>query len=191
MKKILFVNGTLNDVPLVEAAHHLGFYVITSGNDPSGEAHKYSDEYRQVDYSDKEAIYQLTKELNVDAICSCGNDLCAISAAYAAEKLGLPGHDSFETAKVFHEKDEFRRVTQKLGLSIPRAVSFDNQESAEGYILTAEYPLIIKPTDLGGGKGISVANNAKEAERAVRIAFQASKAKHIIVEQYITGTFNK
>ena len=188
MKKMLMVNGTLNDVPLVEAAHRLGFYVITSGNDPKGEAHKYADEYRPVDYSDKEAVYRLAKELQVDAICSCGNDLCAMAAAYAAEKLGLPGHDTYETAKVFQEKDAFHEVTQRLGLSVPWSEDFADIDAAQAYVRTADYPLIIKPTDLGGGKGISVAQNPEEALMAVRNAFAASKAKHIVVEQFITGT---
>lgn len=188
MKRMLMVNGTLNDVPLVEAAQKLGFYVITSGADAEGEAHKYANEYRAADYSDKEAIYQLAKELKVDAICSCGNDLCAMSAAYAAEKLGLPGHDSYETAKVFHEKDAFHKVTQELGLSVPWSESFEDLDDALSYVETAELPAIIKPTDLGGGKGISVAYTVEEAKEAVRNAMNTSKAKRIVVEQFITGT---
>ena len=84
-KKYLFVNGSFNEIPLIKAAHNLGFYVITSGNDPKGEGHPFSDEYSPTDYSNPENIYNLAKEKKVDAICSCGNDFGAISASYAAE----------------------------------------------------------------------------------------------------------
>ena len=187
MKKILFVNGSFNEIPLIKAAHHLGFYVITSGNDAGGEGHKYANEYCPRDYSDKEAIYNLAKELKVDAICSCGNDFGAISAAYASQKLGLPGHDSFENSRIFHEKDEFKKLVKEIGLPSPKSVPFTNQETALQYIKEASFPLIIKPVDLGGGKGVSVVNNCLEGENAIRYAFSVSKNKHIVIEEYVVG----
>lgn len=187
MKKILFVNGSFNEIPLIKAAHQLGFYVITSGNDASGEGHKYANEYCPCDYSDKEAIYNLAKELGVDAICSCGNDFGAISAAYASQKLGLPGHDSFENACIFHEKDKFKKLVKEIGLPSPESVPFTNQESAFQYIKEASFPLIIKPVDLGGGKGVSIANSFLEGKDAIRRAFLVSKNKHIVIEEYVVG----
>ena len=61
MKKMLFVNGNYNDIPLIESAHKFGYYVITSGNDPKGEAHPFGDEYCPCDYSNKEAMLKLAK----------------------------------------------------------------------------------------------------------------------------------
>lgn len=188
MKKILLVNGNYNDIPLVEAAHKLGFYVITSGNDPHGEAHPYADEYCPCDYTDKEKILEIAKEKNIDAICSCGNDFGAITAAYVAEKMGLPGHDTFLNSKIFHEKDEFKKVVRELSLSSPQSDAFTSEEEALLFVKGTSFPKIIKPVDLGGGKGVSVANNVKEAEEAIKFAFAKSKIKHIVVEDYIDGT---
>ena len=187
MKKMLFVNGSYNEIPLIKAAHNLGYYVITSGNDPSGEGHKYANEYIPCDYSNKEAIYDIARTEKVDAICSCGNDFGAISAAYASEKLGLPGHDSYENSRVFHEKDCFKKLVKELDILSPKSYSFTNEEEAMRYIKSAEFPQIIKPVDLGGGKGISVINKLDEAEIAIKNAFKASKIKHIVIEDYISG----
>ena len=188
MKKILFANGNYNDIPLVEAAHRLGCYVITSGNDPQGEAHAYSDEYVPCDYTDKEKLLAIAEEKGVDAVCSCGNDLTAIAAAYVCEKLGLPGHDSYDVSCIFHEKDQFKKLCEKLSLSTPRSVPFTVETEAQIYAASCQYPKIIKPVDLGGGKGIAVARDEKQGADAVREAFRQSKNKHIVIEDYIEGT---
>ena len=177
MKRILFPNGTYNDIPLIESAHKLGLYVITSGNDPHGAGHEYSDEYCRCDFSDKEAMLKLATEKQIDFVCSCGNDLTAITAAYIAEKLNLPGHDTFSVSRVFHEKDEFKKVVVELGLTSPKSALFSEEGEALDYILNAALPQIIKPVDLGGGKGISIVNTRDEGAAAVRNAFQKRNKK--------------
>lgn len=188
MKRILFVNGNYNDIPLIASAHKMGMYVITSGNDPHGEAHAFSDEYVACDYSNKEAMLDVAKKLNIDAVCACGNDFGATTAAYIAEKLNLPGHDSYEVSKIFHEKDEFKKTVKKYGLLSPTAQSFLSEDKAIEYLKKVTFPQIIKPVDLGGGKGISVAFSLDEGISSVKKAFAMSKVKHIVVEDYIVGT---
>ena len=188
MKRILFVNGNYNDIPLIEAAHRMGLYVITSGNDPKGEGHAYADEYCPCDFSDKEAMLALAKEKQVDYVCSCGNDLCAVTAAYVCEKLGLPGHDTYAVSRIFHEKDEFKKLVEELDLTSPRSALFDQEDAAFAFLQNAAFPQIIKPVDLGGGKGISIARDRAEGIDGVRLAFQKSKNKHIVIEDYIEGT---
>lgn len=188
MKRILFTNGTYNEIPLIESAHRLGLYVITSGNDPEGAGHAMSDEYCQCDFSDKDSMLELARKLHIDYVCSCGNDLSAITAAYIAEKLGLPGHDSFSVSRIFHEKDEFKSIVEKLCLNSPKSRMFSNEDEAINSISCLSFPQIIKPVDLGGGKGISVVNSQEECVSAITNAFQRSKKKHIVIEDYIEGT---
>ncbi len=186
-KKILFVNGSYNEIPLIEAAHRLGFYVITSGNDKSGEGHKYADEYLPCDYSNPENIYQLAKDNKVSAICSCGNDFGAISASYACDKLNIPGHDKYETCLFFHEKDQFKLLCSKLHLNTPKSFSFNDADKAINHLKHVNFPQIVKPSDLGGGKGISVINSIEEGLLAIENAFKMSKIKTILIEDYIQG----
>ena len=188
MKRILFTNGTYNDVPLIASAHKVGLYVITSGNDPNGAGHACSDEYCPCDFSDLEAMLKLAKDKKIDYVCSCGNDLSAITAAYIAEKLGLPGHDTYAVSRVFHEKDEFKRIAAELNLVSPNSVMFSDEDAAVAHVQNAVFPQIVKPVDLGGGKGISIARSVNEGVAAVRKAFQKSKNKRIVVEDYIEGT---
>lgn len=188
MKKMLLLNGSFNEVQLILAAHRLGYYVITSGNDSSGEGHKYANEYCPCDYSDKDAVYEQAKQKQVDVICACSNDFGALSAAYACEKLGISGHDKYETCRFFHEKDCFKEMAKELNLPTPAAAWFDCVEDAVAYIDNLSYfPQIVKPADLSGGKGIKKVSNRTEAKEAVKEAFCRSKVKRILIEEYIEG----
>ena len=51
-----------------------------------------------------------------------------------------------------------------------------------------QYPIIIKPTDLGAGQGIHRANNVKEAKQYINVAINISKSKKIVIEPFIEGT---
>ena len=188
MKKVLILNGSHSEITLIEAAKKLGYYVITGGNMPDLIGHKYADEYIPVDYSDKEAVLKVIKENNIDAIVSCANDFGTITASYVAEKMGWPGHDSYETALILHQKDLFKDFTAKEGIPSPLSVPFDDKNTALEYIKSVEYPIIVKATDLTGGKGILKATDESEAIFAIENAFTRSRAKHIVIEPFLEGT---
>lgn len=190
MKKMLILNGSHSDIRLIEEAKYMGYYTITLGNRPELIGHRYADEYISVDFSDKDAVYQIAKVQKVDAICACANDFGALSAAYAAEKLGLKGHDKYETALILHHKDKFKAFAKKNKIKTPLADSFDNVYDALLKKNEYEYPVIVKPIDLTGGKGVTRVNNPNEYELAISRAFDLSKAKKIIVESFIEGTYH-
>lgn len=187
MKRMLVVGGGYADIPLILSAKKLGFYVITTGNRPEELGHKYSDEYHQVDFSDCDAIYELARKLKVSAICPSCNDFAALSASYAAEMLELPGHDSFNIAKIIHHKDEYRKFAATNGIPSPKARGFMDRDEALESIYSMSLPLIIKPVDLTGGKGITTIYNYDEAQDAINKAFTRSKNKRIVIEEYIEG----
>lgn len=188
-KKILIPGGKLSDWALVNAAHRLGLYVITSGTNKAAPAHYFADEYVYADYSDKEAMLALAKEKKIDYMCSCANDFGMISTAYVCEQLDLPGHDSYETTLTIHHKDRFKPLANKLGLHTPVSEVFDKKEDAIGYIRNAGRLMILKPADNVASKGVSVPRTEEEIRASVDLAFSQSKEKKIIVEPYIEGFF--
>ena len=189
-KKLLVLNGSHSDIPLIQAGKALGYYVITTGNQPGLIGHKYADEYVCADYSDYKAVTEIAKEKKIDAVCACANDFGAITAAYVAEQLGLPGHDSFETMLTLHHKDRFKRLAKEHHLRTPLAESFTDEKSAREYALSLDYPIIVKPIDLTGGKGISKAFTPEEKIRSIRVALDRSPRKCIVIERFITGTYH-
>ncbi len=188
MKRLLILNGSLSEATLIEKAKELGYYVITSGNNPSLMGHTFADEYIEADYSDKEAILKIVRENNIDKIVACANDFGVITAAYVAEQMGWNGHDTYNNATLLHQKDLFKGFIQKLDIRTPFSVSFSNYNEAVEFTKTTEYPIIVKATDLTGGKGILKAENYAEAKKAIENAFNRSRIKHIVIEPYIVGT---
>lgn len=188
LKKILILNGSFCELPLIEKAKEMGFFVYTTGNMPELVGHGFADEYVPADYSDKEQILEIVKKYKIDHIVSCANDFGVITAAYVAEKMGWKGHDSYLTAKLLHHKDSFKQYCYEKNIPSPVSKVFISVETAKAFVQNCSYPIIVKATDLTGGKGIRKATNLQEAESAIKNAFFRSRKKHIVIEPFISGT---
>jgi len=187
-KKLLLLNGSHSEIPLIKAARKLGYYVITTGNNGSLVGHGYADEYHYADFSIKEDILALANELAIDRICACANDFGALSAAYVSEQLNLPGHDSYDVALTLHHKDKFKQFAQANHVTTPVATSFNHKHDALSTVF--EFPVMVKPVDLTGGKGISRVDDMDSYRSAVEHAFQLSPASRIVVEPFFEGTLH-
>lgn len=187
-KKLLIAGGSHADIPIIQAAKDLGYWVITSGNNPNDLGHNFSDEYYPEDYSNPEKILKLAKTLVIDAICASSNDFSAISCAYTAQKLHLPGHDDYETALIIHHKDKFRKFSLENNILAPKAVSLSMNDNIHLVNLELNYPVIVKPVDLSGGKGITKVEAKENLNKAIYDAFKLSKNNKIVIEEFIEGT---
>lgn len=187
MEKIIVLNGTISEIPIINRAKEMGYYVITTGNMPKLPGHKISDEYIMADYSDGEAILKIVKENNVTGIVSCANDFGVISSSFVAEKMGWKGHDTYKNSLIMHHKDLFMKYFTEKGFPVPWYEIFAEFDLAKDFCKTCEYPIIIKANDLTGGKGISRADDFYEAEVALEKAFGMSRDKNIIIEPFLPG----
>ncbi len=188
MEKVLVLNGSFCELPIIEECHKLGYYVITTGNMPELMAHKYADEYIPADYSDYEAILKIVKDEKIDHILTCANDFGCITAAFVDEQMGWHNHDTFETSKKLHHKDLFKEYIQSKKLPTPYSIVFKNKLEAYKFVNNGiEYPIIVKANDLTGGKGILKADTKEEAIYAIDNAFTKSRTKHILIEPFVTG----
>lgn len=187
MKKILVLNGTISEIPIIKKAQDMGFYVITSGNMPELPGHRVADEYICEDYSNGEAILRLVRKNGIEGIVSCANDFGVITSAYVAEKMGWKGQDTYENALLMHRKDGFRQYFIKKGFPVPQSEVFGDVASAADFCKSCRYPVMIKATDLTGGKGIQRVENWGDAVTALKNAFDLSREKKVLVEEFIEG----
>lgn len=188
MKRVLITGGSHAELPLIRAAKAKGMYVITTGNNKDGLGHREADKYVCGDFSDKEFVYELACAEKVDAIISGCNDFAYLSTAYACEKLGLPGHDSYETACIIHHKDSFRAFTASLGIRTPKAIKCCNKDELIAAYNELGAPVVVKPVDLTGGKGVKVCYSEKEVLSAYEDACAVTREAYVILEEYIVGT---
>lgn len=185
---LLIAGGAHSDIPMILAARKLGFQVVTSGNRPEDPGHRYADRTEFCDYSDASALLKLARELRPVAICPAANDFAAISAAKVALELRLPGHDHPQTTEILHHKDRWREFALQENIPSPKAVGCTSQSEAEAACAQLNFPLLAKPVDLTGGRGISLIEHPHQATQKIRHALNTSKAKRIVIEEFITGT---
>lgn len=189
-KKLLMLTATEQDIPFILAAKKLGYFVITTGNRPEYAGHRYGDQYVNADFSDYEGMVELCRKMGIDALSWATSDPCALAACYIGEKLGLKGHDTFENAQIIHLKDRFKEFAARNGVKTPLARYFTDVAEAKAFSDDASWPLIVKPVDLAGGKGVSVVRTPEEYLRAVDFAFGKSFKKRIVAEPFIEGTLH-
>lgn len=187
MKKLLLLGGSRYLLPAIEAAHTLEeeIHVITCDYLPNNIAHKYSDEYHNVNIVDKEAVLKKAQELKVDGVLSFATDPGVVSAAYAAERLGLPSAAPYESIKILQNKDLFRNFMKENGFNVPWHKMFRDKMSAINGITEDDLPVVVKPVDSAGSKGVTKVERMEEIEVAVEKAFRNSIAQRCIVEKFI------
>lgn len=184
-KRLMLLGGIRYLLPVIKAAHEQGYYVITADYLPDNIAHKYSDEYVNVSIIDKEAVLKVAIEKEIDGIMSFGVDPGVVSASYVQNKLGLPSFGPFESVEILQNKDKFRSFLAENGFNVPWAYGYSNLENALNDTSKFSYPLIVKPTDSAGSKGVTRVNNENELKSALEYAFKYSIKGNIIVEEFI------
>lgn len=181
----MLLGGIRYLLPVIKAAHEQGYYVITADYLPDNIAHKYSDEYVNVSIIDKEAVLKVAQEKHIDGIMSFGVDPGVVSAAYVQDKMGLPSFGSYESVCILQNKDRFRAFLAEHGFNVPKAKGYSRIEEALTDCDAFEFPVIVKPTDSAGSKGVTRVDNKNQWQAAVEHAFDKSFSGHIIVEDFI------
>lgn len=184
-KKVMLLGGLRYLLPVIEAAHKLGYYVITCDYLPNNIAHKYSDEYHNVSIIDKEAVLVLARELQIDGIMSFAVDPGVVTAAYVQEQMGLPAFGPYESVCILQNKDRFRNFLTRHGFNVPKAKGFFSIEDAMFEKYWYPWPVIVKPTDSAGSKGVTRVERWEDLRPALEIAFEHSLSKRVIVEEFI------
>ena len=187
MKKLMLLGGIRYLLPVIKAAHEQGYYVITADYLPDNIAHKYSDEYVNVSIIDKEAVLKVAQEKQIDGIMSFGVDPGVVSAAYVAEEMGLPFQCSYEASCILQDKSRFRQFLSEHGFNCPKAKGYDDIDKALRDADAFSWPVIVKPVDSAGSKGVTEVFRKEDLRRAIETASAVSISKHFIIEDYLVA----
>ena len=185
MKKLMLLGGMRYLLPVIKAAHDEGYYVITCDYIPENVAHKYSDEYVNVSIIDKEAVLTIAKEKRIDGIMSFACDPGVVTAAYVAEKMGLPHIGSYQSISILQNKGRFRKFLSENGFKVPVARSYKEIDKAVSDAGIFHWPVIVKPTDSAGSKGVNRVDSPEELKNAIEYALSFSHCDEFIVEDYL------
>ncbi len=182
-KRVLFLGGSKFQIPPIQYAKEQGHYVITCDYLPDNPGHAYADEYHNVSTTDEEVVLKLAKKLKVDGIVAYASDPAAPTQAYVANRLGLPSNP-YESVKILARKDYFRDFLTKHNFLVPKSKSFYNLEEAYDWFDELEKPIIVKPVDSSGSKGVTKIDTKEELTDAFSYALEFSREKKIVLEEF-------
>lgn len=184
MKKLLILGGDHFTIPVVEAAHKQGYYVITCDYLPGNVAHKHSDEYVNFSTTDKEGLLAWAKKNPIDGVVTF-TDSGVVTTAYLQHHLGLPQIGPLESVEILQNKARFRQFLTNHGFTVPKAKGFSKKEDALAFKDFFTLPVIVKPVDAAGSKGVTKVSDWSELESAVDWAIQYSFSGDFIIESFI------
>ena len=184
-KKLLLLGGSRYLLPVIRAAKKLGLYTITCDYLPNNIAHKYSDEYCNVSIIDKDAVLEVATKLNISGIMSFACDPGVVTAAYVAEKLGLPSCGPYRSVCILQNKGLFRKFLTDHGFNVPVAKGYCSVEEAIEDTDLFHWPVIVKPTDSAGSKGVTRVDDPQKLRESIEYALNFSHKKEFIIEDFI------
>ncbi len=186
MKKILLLGGSAQQVIAIETAKRMGLYTVLCDYLTDNPGQFCADRFYLVSTTDKEAVLKTAREENVDGICAYASDPAAPAAAYAAQEMGLPGNP-YESVEILCDKEKFRTFQHQHGFMAPVFRGYADAAKAlrdieEGVF---HFPVMVKPVDSSGSKGVSRIDSAEEAEEKLENAMRFSRAGRIVAEEYV------
>lgn len=185
-KKILLLGGSQQQVIAIEEAKKLGYTTILCDFLPDNPGKKYADIFYLASTTDKKNILNIAKKEKIDGILAYASDPAAPTAAYVAEKLDLPGNP-YKSVNILCNKDKFRKFLRDYNFNVPFNKSYINADKAINDIENEMFnmPVVVKPVDSSGSKGVSLIENTKNIKRKIADAFKYSRRRKIIIEEFI------
>ena len=178
------LGGAMQQIPAIKAAKEMGCYVITCDYLPGNPGHSFADEYYNVSTTDKDAVLKLAEELKIDGIVAYASDPAAPTAAYVSEQLGIPGNP-YKSVTILTEKDKFRAFLSENGFNTPKAIGATDFDTAFSAVKNLKFPVMVKPVDASGSKGVVKIFSVDEFKAAYDEAMSYSRSGRIVVEEFI------
>lgn len=184
MKKLLLLGGSAQQVVAIETAKRLGYATVLCDYLPDNPGQYAADTFYQVSTTDKQAVLSIAKAEKVDGVLAYASDPAAPTAAFVAEALGLPTNP-YASAEILCNKDQFRSFLKGHGFCTPDSIGCETPEAALAAVQSIPLPVIIKPVDSSGSKGVTVLRDLTNAQAAVDLAFSFTRCHRVIVEKFL------
>lgn len=185
MKKLAVIGASYLQAPLIQKAKERGCetHVFAWAAGDVGE--KMADHFYPISIVEKDAILEKCREIGIDGICTIASDLAAVTVNYVAEKLDLPGN-GMRCCEKSTNKHKMRQAFAAAGDPSPRSVRVGPDTSLVE-LDGMHYPLIVKPTDRSGSRGITEVQRPAGLQAAIVRAREQSFEKMVLVEEFAAG----
>ena len=185
IKKILILGAGLWQKPYLKKAKDIGLYVCATDWSQNPEGKEYADTFECIDVRDTERSLNFAVKNKIDAVFT-SSDFGVTTAAYIADKMSLPFH-SLELSHIATNKYLMRNAIKKIGLKTPQYKLCYNDNELISSLQEFNYPVIVKPVDNCGSRGVFTINNIDELKKISKITFANSFSQQVIVEELMLG----
>lgn len=185
-KKLMILGAGYLQVPGIQKAKEMGYYVIAIDQNPSAPGFKFSDEGVLVSTNDANSVFEAAKEHRIDGIMTLASDRPVNVVAFVAEKLGFPFMKP-EDAHVATNKEAMRNRLKDKDIPIPKFATARTLDEFMNVIEDFDDEFITKPADNSGGRGINLVCDRKQAQASYNYSRQFSNTGVVLVEEYMRG----
>lgn len=180
-KRLLILGGMRISCEIVNKAKEMGIYTIVADynkvEDSPGK--QIADEAVDLSVIDVNAVVSYVKGNQIDGVFVGFNDMLLPYYAEICEKTGLPCYGTKEQFEILIAKDKYKALCRQFG--VPTIPEYDINDT------DIQYPVLVKPVDSSGSRGITICHNRREMEDAVEIGRKASKTGKVLIERYMDG----
>lgn len=187
----MLLGGSAQQLVAIRAARDLGYRTVLCDYLPDNPGQHEVDRFYQVSTTDVDAVYEVARKERVDGVLAYASDPAALPAAIVCERLGLPTNPS-GSVEVLGIKHRFREFLKDNGFACPRMVTFSpdvDVESLKEQLKGLTFPIIVKPTDSSGSKGVTKLMDTENLTGAISHADSYSRNKVLIAEEFIERGF--
>lgn len=184
-RTILLLGGSAQQVVAINTAKKLGYTTVLCDYLPDNPGRQFADVFYLISTTDKEAVLEVAKKEKINGVVAYASDPAAPTAAYVSEELGLPGIP-YGIAKAFCEKNLFREFLKENGFHAPKSVvTRVGEQFQPEFIEGFRFPIIVKPSDASGSKGVTVVDNLSDIDAALKEASKYSRNGNLVIEEFI------
>jgi len=186
METLLVVGAGPSQVPAIRLASALGYEVVASDVDPNADGFEQADHAEVVSIDDIEGTVEVARQHEVDGVLTMATDIGVPAVAAVRERLGLPGVAP-ETAHRATHKGAMMDACAEVGTPIPAYHTTGNLASAREFLASRAAPVVIKPTDSAGQRGVTLIENADELESAFEEAVDYASDDRVLLQEFVPG----
>lgn len=184
MKKLAIIGASYLQEPLIKKAKEFGLETHVFAWECGDIGEKIADFFYPISIVEKELILEKCKEINIDGICTIASDLAVITVNYVANRMNLVGN-SDECTLVSTNKYLMRQKFLECNDPSPKSILVESISDLD--IEKLNYPVIVKPIDRSGSRGITKLENKNGLETAIYKAKNQGFEKKALVEEFVFG----
>jgi carbamoyl-phosphate synthase large subunit len=185
-KKLMIVGAGENQVPIITLANQKGYYTIVVSIDGDYPGFHICDQAYRIDVREKEHILEIARKENICGILTDQTDIPIPTVSYIAEQMCLPGI-GYDCALSFTNKYIMRQCCDKTGIHALKYCQASSFDEANSFADRIQFPLIVKPVDSQGSRGVSKVDHYDEFKKKFNAAKTFSATGFVILEEFFQG----